>query len=109
MVTGATRMVVVAGQVGVRADGRVGSGVIEQTTIAMENIVAVLAEADLELAAVVSFTVHLTDDAHIGPFTEAAGGFLHEDPTQRPACTVLIHGQLANPSLLVQIESTAVG
>lgn len=108
LVTDVERMVVVSGQVGVRPDGRVGSGIAEQTTIAMENVRAVLAEADLDLSTVISFTIYLTDDAHIVPFSEAASTFLHEDPAQRPAATLLILAQLANPALLVQIEATAV-
>lgn len=109
LVTSAERFVVVAGQVGVRPDGTIGEDIVAQTTIAMENVAAVLAEAEMGWDSVVSLTIHLTDDSHIRGFTEAAGAFLDPDPTQRPAATLTIHPQLANPALLVQIEATAVG
>lgn len=107
LVTGVDGFVVVSGQVGVRPDGTVGRGVGEQTTIAMENVRAVLAEADLDLTAVITFTIHLTDDAHIADFVEHASTFLHPDPSRRPAATLLIQDRLANPDLLVQIEAMA--
>lgn len=109
LVTDAARWVMTAGQVGVRPDGSVGRGVGEQTTIAMGNVRAVLAEAGLDLASVAKFTIWLTDDGHISDFVAAASPFLHEDPAQRPAATLLIMERLANPDLLVQIEATAAG
>lgn len=109
LVTDARRWVLTAGQVGVRPDGTIGKGVAEQTTIAMENLVAVLDEAGLDLTAVARFTILLTDDTHIDDFVAASAPFLPDDPAQRPAATLMIMGQLANPALLVQVEATAAG
>lgn len=107
LATDIDRLVVVAGQVGVRPDGTLGKGVAEQTTIAMENVRAVLAEARIDLTALVKLTVYLTDPTHITEFVEHASSYLQEDPTQRPATTLLIMAQLANPDLLVQVEAIA--
>lgn len=107
LVTDIEKLVVVAGQVGVRANGTMGNGIAEQTTIAIENLRAVLAEADLDLTAVIKLTIYLTDATHIPEFIEHATPYLHNEPTQRPAVTLLIQAQLANPQLLVQIEAIA--
>ena len=107
LVTDIEKLVVVAGQVGARANGTIGKGIAEQTTIAMENVRAVLTEAGLDLTAVIKLTFYLTDATHIPEFRDHAAPYLHEDPTQRPAATLLLLPQLANPDLLIQIEAIA--
>lgn len=104
MITHPTKMIFVAGQVGVTADGRVGNGVAEQTQIAFANVHAVLAEGGVGPKSILKHTIYLTDDAHIAAFVEAGREWL---PDPRPAATLLIVGQLANPDLLVQIEAVA--
>ena len=104
MITDPGKMIFVAGQVGVTADGRVGEGVTEQTQIAFANVHAVLAEGGVGPESILKHTIYLTDDSHIAEFVEAGRQWL---PDPRPAATLLIVGQLANPDLLVQIEAVA--
>ncbi|MDN5726540.1 MAG: RidA family protein [Propionibacteriales bacterium] len=104
LVTHIHQLATVSGQVGVRPDGTVGQGIVEQTQIAFENVEAVLAEGRLDLGAVIQYTIHLTDRAHIADFVRAGSPFL---PEPRPACTLLIQAGLASPDLLVQIEALA--
>lgn len=103
-ITGFSEMTFLAGQGGVRPDGTRGNGIAEQTVIAMENVVAVLAEGDMSMANVAKLTIYLTQHDHIPSLVEAASPFL---PDPRPAATLLIVGALADPSLLVQVEAVA--
>ncbi|HIZ35191.1 MAG TPA: RidA family protein [Candidatus Ruania gallistercoris] len=100
------RLAFVSGQVGVRADATMGSDLSQQTRIAFENIARVLAEADLGLSDVASLRIYLTSCDDIETFTRVAHRCLHG---HRPAATLLLVEELANPALLVQIEAVAVG
>ncbi|ACQ80550.1 Endoribonuclease L-PSP [Beutenbergia cavernae DSM 12333] len=106
LVTDAQRTVYVSGQVGVGPDGAPGDGVAEQARLAIANLAAVLAEGGLGIDAIAKYTVYLTDPAHIEPFIEATAASL---PAERPAATLLVVAQLADPALLVEIEAIAVG
>lgn len=103
-VSGLSEMVFVSGQVGMRADGTRAEGVAAQTTVAMENVIAVLAEAGMTMADVAKLTIYLTQHDHIPAFVEAASPSLSEP---RPAATLLIVHALADPALLVQVEAVA--
>jgi 2-iminobutanoate/2-iminopropanoate deaminase len=103
-VSGAQRLLFVSGQVGVGADGSVRDGIAEQSRQAVENLGAVLAEADMSVADLAKLTIYLTDAADVGAFMAAAGGTL---PTPPPATTLLLVHQLASPELLVEIEAVA--
>lgn len=105
LATDVTAMALVSGQVGVRPDGSRAYGIVDETTVAMQNVVAVLAEGGLTMRDVVSLRVHVTDHDHIAAFVEAASPFL---PQVRPASTLLVVESLADPSLVVQIEAIAV-
>jgi enamine deaminase RidA (YjgF/YER057c/UK114 family) len=100
----ASRFLFISGQVGVTAEGSVCEGIGDQSRQAVQNLVAVLAEADMSPSDIAKLTIYLTDPAHVGPFSEAAGGALASPP---PATTLLIVQQLASPELLVEIEAVA--
>lgn len=98
------RMVFVSGQVGVRRDGTVAEDIGAQAAVAIENLTAVLAAADMTPADIVKSTIYLTDEANFEGFTTAAAPLL----VQPPAATTLIYVKaLASPSLLVEIEAVA--
>jgi 2-iminobutanoate/2-iminopropanoate deaminase len=103
-VSGAQRLLFVSGQVGVGADGAVRDGIADQARQAVENLGAVLAEADMSVADLAKLTIYLTDPGDVGAFMAAAGGTL---PTPPPATTLLLVHQLASPELLVEIEAVA--
>ena len=104
-VTGASRTVFVSGQVGIDPEGRTIEGIAGQSSQALANINAVLAEAGLSADNIVKMTIFLTDAENVGPFIAAAGPGLPVDP---PAATLLIVAALAAPDLLVEIEAVAV-
>lgn len=103
-VTSPQRLLFVSGQVGVKPDGSVAEGITEQARVAVQNLNAVLAGADMTPADIVKLTIYLTDEANMAGFAEGAGGALPADP---PATTLVFVKALASPALLVEIEAVA--
>ncbi len=99
------RMLFVSGQVGVRPDGSLAEGISEQTSVAIENLTAVLADAGMDASAIAKFTIFLTDEGLLEGFMEAGGPLL---PTPPPATTLVYVKALASPAMLVEIEAIAV-
>lgn len=98
-------LVFVSGQVGVDPDGTTALGVAQQTHVTFDNVLRVLAEAALTVEDISSLRIYLTSHEHIEDFTRTAKGCL---AGHRPAATLLVVEHLADPSLLVQVEATAV-
>jgi enamine deaminase RidA (YjgF/YER057c/UK114 family) len=106
------RLVFVAGQVAMDADGRVvGEGDIKaQATQVYRNLAAILAEAGCTLRDVVKFTTYLVRNADWTPFAEwrrAEYPKLFPDGVY-PANTGVVVVELARPSLLLEVEAIAV-
>jgi enamine deaminase RidA (YjgF/YER057c/UK114 family) len=106
------RLVFVAGQVAVDADGRVvGEGDIKaQATQVYRNLAAILAEAGCTLRDVVKFTTFLVRNEDWAPFAEwrrAEYPKLFPDGVY-PANTGVVVVELARPSLLLEVEAIAV-
>jgi enamine deaminase RidA (YjgF/YER057c/UK114 family) len=103
--SGAQRLVFVAGQVGVDADGALADGIAAQTERAIANLNAVLAEAGLAPSDLVKLTIYLTDPANMEGFIAAAGPLL----TSTPPATSMLIVNMPWPGLLVEIEAVAAG
>src|SRR5262249_38189344 len=106
------RLVFVAGQVAMDAEGRVvGEGDIKaQATQVYRNLAAVLAEAGCTLRDVVKLTTYLVRNADWTPFAEwrrAEYPKLFPDGVY-PANTGVGVVELARPSLLLAVEASAV-
>jgi enamine deaminase RidA (YjgF/YER057c/UK114 family) len=109
LVEGASRVLVLSGQAAAAADGspqHVGD-LPAQTSLAVDNIEAVLREAGMTLANVVRINVFTTDvDAMLGAWEgmikrfASAGGSL--------TSTLVGVTRLAFPELMVEIEATAI-
>jgi enamine deaminase RidA (YjgF/YER057c/UK114 family) len=107
--SGVQRVLFCSGQTSVDADGQpMHEGDMgAQIGQALDNVEAVLREAGFELADVVRLNYYVTD---VDAFTQAGevyGAKLAEAGC-RPASTLLGVARLAYPSLLVEIEATAV-
>ena len=103
-ITSPQRMLFISGQVGVKRDGSVAEGIAEQTRVAIENLQAVLAGAQMDASNIVKSTIYLTDESLFEGFA-AAGAPLLSSP---PAATTLVYVKaLASPALLVEIEAIA--
>jgi enamine deaminase RidA (YjgF/YER057c/UK114 family) len=107
LVEGHRRQLVCSGQTSVDADGspQHPGDMAAQTSLALDNLEAVLAQAGMTWDNLVRLNVYTTDvDAfleHFGMVTDRLG-------TARFASTLLGVARLAFPDLLVEIEATAV-
>lgn len=98
------RWLYTTGQVGVDADGRIATGILEQCELAWANLLMILADADMTVRDLVRVTAYLTDRSHIEPYRIARDALL-KPPF--PASTVLVVAELALPEFLVEIDAVA--
>jgi enamine deaminase RidA (YjgF/YER057c/UK114 family) len=104
-------LVIVAGQVGLGAEGRVaGDEVGSQTKQALENVRTVVEAAGCTMRDVVRLQTFLTRSEDIGGFMKARGEVF---PTYfpdkvYPPNTLLVVSRLVRPELLVEIEAMAL-
>jgi 2-iminobutanoate/2-iminopropanoate deaminase len=100
-----SRLIVVGGQNGVDATGRVvGPGLREQTAQALRNLLTVLAEAGATQEHVAKLTIHLVDGSDVQEGFEASREVWGMHAT---AVTVLMVARLGRPDFLVEIEALA--
>lgn len=110
LVSGHTRTLYCAGQTAMSADGAPEHpGDMEaQVTLSLDNLAAILEQADMTLAHLVRLTVYTTDVdlllQHYGVLAGRLGA-----AGVAPATTLLGVTRLAVPGLMVELEGTAVG
>ncbi len=95
----------VSGSVGVRSDGTIPEGTVEQFQVAIDTVDRCLKAAGAEARHVVKVTVLLTDindRAAINPIRQAYFG------EHRPASTLFEVSALVSPEMKVEIEVEAV-
>jgi len=104
-------LVIVAGQVGMTADGRVaGEDVVSQTKQALDNVRAVVEAAGCTMGDVVRLQTFLTRSEDIAGFMRARGEVF---PTYfpdgiYPPNTLWVVSRLVRPELLVEVEAMAI-
>ena len=104
-------LVVVAGQVGMDAAGKLaGPDVVAQTKQALDNVRAVLAAASCTMRDVIRFQTFLTGAEYIEGFMQARGEVFpaHYPGGAYPPNTLLVISRLVRPELLDEIEAMAV-
>jgi enamine deaminase RidA (YjgF/YER057c/UK114 family) len=109
IIEGGRRQLICSGQTPVDADGRPqhAGDMRAQVGLAMDNVEAVLAGADMTLADLVQFKIYTTDvDAFLGCFDVIAQRF--GAAGVQPPSTLLGVTRLASPELMVELEATAV-
>lgn len=102
-------LVHVAGQVGVRADGSVGSDFGEQFELALQNVQAVLRGADTSLDNVLQMVTYLVSDSDIEAFYSTRSRIFPEHfsrPTYPPN-TLLVVSRLVRREFRIEIQATA--
>lgn len=111
IVSGATRTLYISGQTSTGADGRPehGGDVAAQLALALAlaNLEAVLAEADMSLANLVRLNVYTTDVDALLPHYGVLAGKLAAAGVA-PTTTMLGVTRLAIPGQVVELEGTAV-
>jgi enamine deaminase RidA (YjgF/YER057c/UK114 family) len=109
LIAGHQRVLVCSGQDAVDADGNAqhAGDMAAQLELAVDNLEAVLAAADMKLANVVRLTVYTTDfDELVKHWADLARRF--GDSDDRFATSLLGVTRLFTPELLVMLEATAV-
>jgi 2-iminobutanoate/2-iminopropanoate deaminase len=98
------RWLVVSGQVGVTAEGKVLTGAKAQIEQAWRNVLNVLQAAGMGPHDLVKVTIFLTDRAHLQMLRDIRDAMLQG---AAPASTLLFVAGLASPDWLVEIEAIA--
>jgi enamine deaminase RidA (YjgF/YER057c/UK114 family) len=98
------RWLYVAGQVGIRKDGSVPPTIEEQTEIAWQNVVAILAAAGMKVTDLVKITQFLVNLEDFPRYAATRAKFL---AGHRPASTGLVIRSLVKPEYLVEVEAVA--
>ncbi len=104
------RVIFVAGQIGIRADGKLAGGdIASQTQQALRNIVAILAAGDADVAHVTRMTWFVTDiEAYRRERSQIGNAYRAVMGMTYPAMTLVAVSALVDPGALVEIEATAV-
>ncbi|MEM1382979.1 MAG: RidA family protein [Pseudomonadota bacterium] len=97
------RLVVCSGQLGIAADGTVPDGAEAQTTLALWNLDAILAEGGMTRADIVRLNAYVTDRAHLAGYMTARNAFF--DGLEPPGSTLMIVSGFARPEFVVEIEA----
>jgi 2-iminobutanoate/2-iminopropanoate deaminase len=105
LVSGATRRLVLSGQVGTAPDGTVLEGAEAQIGQVLANIGALLAAHGMAPSDVMKLNVFITDRALMDSLRTQRAAFFGDHV---PASTLLIVAGLADPRFLVEIEAEAV-
>jgi enamine deaminase RidA (YjgF/YER057c/UK114 family) len=104
-------LVVVAGQVGMDAAGKLaGADVVAQTKRALDNVRAVLAAAGCAMGDVIRLQTFLTGAEYIEGFMQARREVFpaYYPDGAYPPNTLVVISRLVRPDLLVEIEAMAV-
>ncbi|MCY6382127.1 RidA family protein [Hoeflea prorocentri] len=99
------QLLFLSGQIGIAPDGTTPSSFEDQCRQAMDNVEALLEDADMTLAHILRVTYYLTDAKDLPALTQIRRERWRAE--QAPAVTTLVVAALANPDLRVEIEVTA--
>ncbi len=99
------RLLFVAGQIGRARDGTIVDGIEAQLELAWQNVLAVLATADMGMEHVVKVNEYLVRPEDVATCRARRAAMYGE--RHRPATTLAVVRQLAFPEILVEIEVIA--
>ena len=101
-----SKLAVTSGQLGIRPDGAVPAGVVEQAEICFAAIEAILAEAGLGLGHVLRVNAYVTRREHMADYMAVRDrAFANVDP--KPCSTLMIVSGFTRPEFLVEVEAIA--
>ena len=98
-------ILMIAGQVGVDAKGKLQDGIRRQSEQAFRNVIAALRANKMAKGALVKLTIFLTDPRHIDAYRTARKKVIGDDTL--PASTLVIVDGLASPDMLIEVEGMA--
>lgn len=99
------RWLVISGQVGINAKGKLAAGAAKQAEQCYRNILACLRANSMNKQDLVKTTVYITDSRFVADFRAARDKVLGTDVT--PTSTLLVVDGLASPDIVVEIEAWA--
>ncbi|MDM1898076.1 RidA family protein [Mycobacteroides abscessus] len=105
-ISGVQRCLFISGQVGIRPDGSVPEGIIEQTYLAVSNLKLVLGAAGMSLKNVVKETIYLRSSEDLAGFVAAKSDSWGS--AFNPASTLLYVDSFVGADLRVEIDAIAV-
>ena len=103
-ITGNERMLILSGQIGMRADGTVPEDALEQIDVALENIFRNLQAANMGVKDLVKLTCYLVGGIETTKRRELVAIKL---PGHKPCSPLLYVAALASPNLRVEIDAWA--
>lgn len=103
-VSAGSKLLYLAGQIGLDRDGNASADFAEQADQAYRNVAAILEHHGLGMSDVVKMTHYLTDAADVPAYGEVRARWLG---SASPASTLLIVSALARPDLRVEVEVVA--
>ena len=103
-VSGAARLLFISGQVGMALDGTIPDDPIEQLSLAIDNVVANLDAAGMQLDDLVKLTIYLVGEWDANTRRQLLASRLG---AHRPCTTLLFVAGLASPKLLVELDAWA--
>jgi 2-iminobutanoate/2-iminopropanoate deaminase len=98
------RWLYTSGTPGVAADGSIPPGIEEQSRLAWENILKIVADASMHVAHIVKVTTSLIDERDMPAYIAVRNEFLGD---HRPAFMLQIVSRLIKPEVRVEIEVIA--
>jgi enamine deaminase RidA (YjgF/YER057c/UK114 family) len=101
-ITGPGRIVYIAGQLGLKPDGKIAGDFRAQTIQAFENLKAALAAVGASFKDVVKINSYLADIAHLTILREVRAGYLNA--AALPASTTLGGSSFAREGALLEVE-----
>lgn len=97
----ASRLIQMAGQVGVASDGTIGETIDAQCALAFSNVAAVLKHAGMQVADITKMSVFLTDLSYLPAYRVARQNALGD---LKPPTTLVVVPSLANIAWKIEIE-----
>ena len=103
-IRGNERLLVIAGQVGMRQDGTVPEDALEQIDIAFENILRNLRAAKMDVQDLIKINYYLVGESDVAKRREIV---LAKLQGHQPCSTLVYVAGLASPAFRVEIEAWA--
>lgn len=103
-ISGNERMLVLSGQVGMRADGTVPEDPLEQIDVALDNIFRNLQAANMEVKDILKLTYYLVGEIDTTKRRELVASKMQG---HQPCSTLLFVAALATPVYRVEIDAWA--
>jgi enamine deaminase RidA (YjgF/YER057c/UK114 family) len=99
-----SRILHVAGQVGIGLDGVIPTDAAAQHELAWKHVLAILEAAGMDHRNVVDAHVYITNPAHVSLYREVRDRMLKG---HKPAATLLVVSGLADPRLVAEVSVVA--